>query len=105
MAGTGDCSLLRKLKNTRPPHTFGIKSFGQIDGKVEVQIEIGLNNNIQDNYLYNVDVSAAQNSRSTYLHCKRVRLIKQSQILNILLLSLETLASNVKHMASTQWKI
>lgn len=68
MAGTGDCSLLRKLKNTRPPHTFGIKSLGQIDGKVEVQIEIGLNNNIQDNYLYNVDFSAAQNSRSTYLH-------------------------------------
>lgn len=31
-----------------------IKSLGWVDGEVKVQIEIGLNN-IQDNYLCNVD--------------------------------------------------
>ena len=72
-----------------------------MDGDRKVQIEIGLNNS-RDYYMCNVDISTAQNSSSTYLRRKRLRIIKQSQILNILLLSLEILASNVKHMASTQ---
>lgn len=44
-----------------------IKSLGWMDGKANIQIEMGLNN-IRDNYLYKVDFSTAQNSSSTYLH-------------------------------------